>query len=236
MLLLVNECLITFKLHIQVDIMRGGTLLILGHRVNDQSQLLHCAYFSFNLNTFNLRMSVPCDEKEVTYFYCEGIKCHKQLWLCETLHVWYNPQFPLFRYKLHIWKLFMVRGGTLLMLDHLVKDKVKLWHCLWDAIGTVQTKMFSQSHTHLKYKLFTMRTGALDFGTWPQYQSNLTLYLQNLVDTTKLQYIPNHSQTLSVSCSWWEDEPFYAPFEKGGAYCFAHVRWSLCRYPLTLCN
>ena len=34
------------------------------------------------------------------------------------------------------------------------------------------------------------------------------------------------------------------PFEKGGAYCFAHVGWyvgmsdgrSVCRYPLPLCN
>ena len=34
---------------------------------------------------------------------------------------------------------------------------------------------------------------------------------------------------------------FYAPFEEGGAYCFAHVRPSVCRSvcrspPLTLCN
>ena len=29
---------------------------------------------------------------------------------------------------------------------------------------------------------------------------------------------------------------FYAPFEKGGAYCFAHVGRLVCRYPLTLCN
>ena len=25
-------------------------------------------------------------------------------------------------------------------------------------------------------------------------------------------------------------------YEKGGAYCFAHVGRSVCRYPLTLCN
>ena len=29
---------------------------------------------------------------------------------------------------------------------------------------------------------------------------------------------------------------FMPPFEKGGAYCFAHVGRSVCRYPLTLCN
>ena len=28
----------------------------------------------------------------------------------------------------------------------------------------------------------------------------------------------------------------YPPLEKGGAYCFAHVGRSVCRYPLTLCN
>ena len=60
-------------------------------------------------------------------------------------------------------KLWMMRGGILLILGHGVKGPGQLWHSVYKTL-------------------------------WTQY---------------RLQFLPNHFQTLHVSCGWWEKEPYW---------------------------
>ena len=96
-----------------------------------------------------------------------------RLWLVECVRASVCPSIALYlvdtiAIKVFVFsllnftcKLWMMRGGTLLILGHQVKGQGQLWHCVYKTL-------------------------------WTRY---------------RLQVLPNHFQTLHVSCGWWEKEP-----------------------------
>ena len=56
-----------------------------------------------------------------------------------------------------IYKLWIVRGGTLLIWGHRVKCQGQLWH----SVYTIQTTVFDQSLSNFTCKLQIMRGGTL---------------------------------------------------------------------------
>ena len=119
--------------------MRGGTLLIWGHRVKGEGQLWHSVYqtlctryrLQFLPNHFQTS-HVSCGwwEKEPYWFWVTGSKIKVN---CDTL--WIRPcgHDTDFAQSLSnfICKLSMMREGTLLIWGHGIKGQGQLWHSVY---------------------------------------------------------------------------------------------------------
>ena len=108
-------------------------------------------------------------------------------------------------------KLWMMRGGTLLIFGHGVKGQGQLWHYVYDLVDTIQTTVFAQSLSNFTCKLSMMRGGTLlimGHGIKGQGQIWHSVYM-TLWSWYRLQFMPNHFQTLHVSCGWWEEETYW---------------------------
>ena len=110
--------------------MRGGTLLILGHRIKGQGQLWLCVYktvwagyrVQFSLSHFQTS-HVSFGWLEEPYFVLGSrVKSQGQLWhsVYKTFWAGYRLNFFPITFKLK-YKLWMMRGETLLILGHGVK-------------------------------------------------------------------------------------------------------------------
>ena len=58
-------------------------------------------------------------------------------------------------------KLWMIRGGTLLILGHGVKGQGQLYHCVLDLVDTIQTTVFVQSFSNFTGKLWMITGGTI---------------------------------------------------------------------------
>ena len=100
-------------------------------------------------------------------------------------------------------KLWMMRGGTLLILGHGVKVKVNFNTLLYKTLWAQYRLQFCP----ITFKLHMQ----IDFGSQGQ-RSRSTLALcciKTLWERYRLQFLPNHFQTWHAGCGWWEEEPYW---------------------------
>ena len=129
--------------------MRGGALLILGHGVKGQGQLLHFVNktlwtlyrLQFFPLPFKLNMQVVHDEtRNPIDFWSRGQRSRSTLSIKPSVHyIDYSFAHLLLHFTC---KLFMMKGGTLLILGHGVKGQGQLLHFVNKTLWTLYRLQF----------------------------------------------------------------------------------------------
>ena len=149
--------------------MRGGTLLILGHGVKGRGQLWHFVYKTlwarYRPKFLPDHFQTPCVscgwwKEEPYWFWVMGSKVKVKFGTLVYKTLWARYR-PVFAQSLSNFtgKLFMMRGGTLLILGHGVKGQGQLWYSVYKTLLARYRPVFAQSLLNFTGKLFMTRGG-----------------------------------------------------------------------------
>ena len=111
----------------RLSMMRGGTLLIMGHGIKGQGQLWHSVYMTF----WVMGSKVP----RSTLALC----IYDLVVMIQTIV--YAQSLSNFTCK-----LWMMRGGNLLIWGHRVKGQCQLWHSVYKTLWTQYKLQFLPNH------------------------------------------------------------------------------------------
>ena len=108
-------------------------------------------------------------------------------------------------------RLWMMRGGTLLILGHTVKGQVNFdTLCIRPCGHDTDYSFYQITFKLYMYVAYDERRNPIDFGSQVKSQGQLwhSVY-KTLWTRYRLQFLSHHFQTSHVGCGWWGEEPYW---------------------------
>ena len=133
-------------------------------------------------------------------------------------HSWHNAGSSVCPFKLHMQIVddesqLSSRRGTLLILSHWVEGQGHLWHYVkkkpyWHDKDYIFA--WSLLNFLIMYTVNDERKNPIDFGTRGKWsRSSLALCLWRILGIMQTIIVLADFRTPSVSCWWWEEEPYW---------------------------